>query len=105
MWVSGFTAFSIKPLRIATAIGSIVAGIGFLYGLIIAIRKIINPGITIGWTSLVVLLLVLGGLILFVLGLIGEYVGRIYMTINATPQYVISRTVNLEAAKSETTDQ
>lgn len=105
LWVSGFTAFSIKPLRIATAIGSIVAGIGFLYGLIIAIRKIINPGITIGWTSLVVLLLVLGGLILFVLGLIGEYVGRIYMTINATPQYVISKTVNLEAAKSETTDQ
>lgn len=97
LWLNSFTAFSIKPLRITTIAGSLVACLGFLYGIFIIIRKILEPNIVIGWSSVVVLLSVLGGLILFALGLIGEYVGRIYMTINATPQYVISETINLNS--------
>lgn len=96
LWVNSFTAFSIKPLRIATFTGGIASVAGLVLAVVTVVRKIANPIITTGWSSMVSILLVLGGLILFVLGIIGEYVGRIYMSINDTPQYVIAETINLE---------
>ncbi len=89
MWLNGFTAFSIKPLRIASFTGFFCCAIGVLSSLILIIRKIIDPNILMGWSSIFCLLLIIGGLILCMLGLIGEYLGRIYMCINKTPQYVI----------------
>lgn len=96
LWVSGFTAFSIKPLRFAIFAGSSIASLGLLYGLYIVIRKLFYNDLPIpGWSSLIVLTAFLGGLILLVLGIIGEYVGRIYMTVNQTPQYVVSERINI----------
>lgn len=89
LWLNGVTAFSVVPLRIATYIGSISAVCGFVYGVIIIIRKIVNTNIVVGWSSIVAILLFMVGLVLCVLGMIGEYVGRIYMCINNTPQYII----------------
>ncbi len=57
------------------------------------LRKLISPDVQIGWTSIVSLMMYFGGVILVVLGLIGEYMGRIYLSINATPQYVIKETI------------
>lgn len=94
IWVNGFTAFSIKPLQMATYIGFMVAAGGFVLGIITIIRKIINHHIATGWSSTISILLFLGGIILLVLGIIGEYIGRIYMCINMSPQYVISEKVN-----------
>lgn len=96
LWLNGFTAFSVKPLRFATYMGSIVAFMGFVYGIYILISKLINPNMRLGYASLMVAVLFLGGLILLVLGLIGEYLGRIYICINQSPQYVIKDKVNLE---------
>ncbi|MBP5383859.1 MAG: glycosyltransferase family 2 protein [Lachnospiraceae bacterium] len=96
LWVNSFTAFSIKPLRIATIIGGGASIIGVIVAVITVIRKLMNPAITTGWSSTISVILVLGGLILFVLGIIGEYVGRIYMSINETPQYVIAETCNID---------
>lgn len=96
LWLNSFTAFSIKPLRFASIAGGVVAACGIIYGLVLLIRKLIGMPVAGGWSSLMVTLLILGGMILFVLGLIGEYIGRIYMTINNTPQYVISEKNNLE---------
>lgn len=96
LWLNGFTAFSIKPLRAATYIGSVVAFIGFIYGIYIFIMKLVNPTMKIGYASLMVAILFLGGTILLVLGLIGEYIGRIYICINQSPQYVVKESVNLE---------
>lgn len=96
LWLNGFTAFSIKPLRAATYIGSVVAFIGFIYGLYILVMKLVNPAMKIGYASLMVAILFLGGTILLVLGLIGEYIGRIYICINQSPQYVVKESVNLE---------
>ena len=95
LWVNSFTAFSIKPLRIATLVGSGTAMCGVILAIITVINKLLHPYIQVGWSSLIIVLLVLGGLILFVLGIIGEYIGRIYMSINDTPQYVISERYNL----------
>lgn len=88
LWLNGFTAFSIKPLRIATVLGFLVATIGFLYAIVLIIQFFVR-GLLPGFASLMVTTLVIGGLIMILLGLIGEYVGRIYISINNAPQYVI----------------
>lgn len=89
LWMNGFTAFSIKPLRIATFIGFICSVIGFIYGLFTIIRKIINPDIVLGYSSILTSIMFIGGIIMLMLGMIGEYIGRIYICINNSPQYVI----------------
>lgn len=88
LWMNGFTAFSVKPLRFATFCGIISAFFGFLYGIIMIIRKIINPDILLGYASLITVILFIGGMIMFLLGLLGEYIGRIYICLNRAPQYV-----------------
>lgn len=88
LWMNGFTSFSVKPLRIATYFGTLSAAAGFLYLIYIVINHFTRHTAPLGWASTMALLLVLGGAILIVLGLIGEYVGRIYMCANAAPQYV-----------------
>lgn len=89
LWMNGFTAFSVKPLRISTFIGMLTALIGFIYCIFILINKIVNPNVLIGWSSTIGVMLLLGGMILFVLGMIGEYLGRAYISLNNSPQYVI----------------
>lgn len=94
LWMNGFTAFSILPLRIATYGGTAIAFAGFIYAIVIIIRKIIDPNRVLGWSSTMSMILILGGLILIVLGLIGEYIGRIYINMNSSPQYVIRSVIN-----------
>lgn len=98
LWVNGFTAFSAKPLRMATFIGIASAMLGFLYGIYVIIHKIVQPQVMIGYSSLAAIMLFIGGIIMLLLGIIGEYVGRIYISINNAPQYVIK-----EIAESEET--
>jgi len=89
LWFNGFTAFSTKPLRIATASGTVFAGIGFLYALYTIIKKFVNPAVPMGFSSIMSAILVIGGLILIMLGLIGEYIGRMYICMNSAPQFVV----------------
>ncbi len=89
LWFNGFTAFSTKPLRIATASGTVFAGIGFLYALYTIIKKFVNPAVPLGFSSMMSAVLIIGGLILIMLGLIGEYIGRMYICMNSAPQFVV----------------
>ena len=93
LWVNGVTTFSIKPLRLAIYLGMSSALLGFIYIIFIVISKINNPSVPLGWTTIVALLLFIGGEILFVLGIVGEYVGRTYISINSAPQYVVREMV------------
>ena len=93
LWMNGFTSFSIKPLRLATYMGCLTALIGFIYAIIIVIRYFTVHMAPMGWSSTTALLLIVGGIILLVLGLVGEYVGRIFMCVNASPQYVERKVV------------
>lgn len=93
LWLNGFTAFSIKPLRVATITGFIMAMAGFLYGVFIIIRKLLEPSILTGYASTMSVLLFVGGMLMITLGLVGEYVGRIYISINKMPQYVVKEVV------------
>jgi undecaprenyl-phosphate 4-deoxy-4-formamido-L-arabinose transferase len=94
LWMNGFTAFSVKPLRFATIFGFIIAFFGLLFGGVTIINKMLNPEIAAGWSSIISIILIMNGIMLMFFGLIGEYVGRIYMSINNSPQYVIRRTIN-----------
>ncbi|MBE5925414.1 MAG: glycosyltransferase family 2 protein [Lachnospiraceae bacterium] len=94
VWMNGFTSFSIKPLRLASYLGFFTAGIGLLGSIVIVILKLLRPATAVGWSSLICTILVMGGINLIVLGLIGEYLGRMYMSINQTPQYVIRECLN-----------
>ena len=101
LWMNGFTSFSVKPLRIATYLGGFTAFAGFVYAIIIIIKHFIDSTVPEGWSSTMALQLVLGGVILIVLGLIGEYIGRIYLCINASPQFVERETVRAEGAAAD----
>lgn len=94
LWFNGFTAFSIKPLRVATAVGAISASVGFLYGIYTIVKKLLNPDIVIGFSSLMSVLVFTGGMVMLMLGIIGEYIGRIYISMNNSPQYVIRECID-----------
>lgn len=95
LWANGCTAFSVTPLRLATVLGVLCALIGFGAGAFVIIRKLFVPQIQTGYTSLMAVMLLIGGVIMMLLGLIGEYLGRIYICINNAPQYVIREAKNV----------
>ena len=96
LWFNGFTAFSVKPLRIASFLGIFTSFVGFVFGLYILIRKIIDPSRLIGYSSIMCVILFIGGMIMMILGLMGEYIGRIYICLNNSPQYVIKNKINFD---------
>ena len=101
LWFNGFTSFSVKPLRISSVFGLFFSIIGFVYLLIIIIRKIINPGIPAGWTSIMAAIIFFGGIQLLSIGLLGEYIGRVFLSINKKPQYVIKEKYSIDKVKSK----
>lgn len=96
VWMNGLTAFSIKPLRLASLIGTIYALMGFLYGTYTIIYKILNPAVPKGYSSTIAVIMFTCGIMMLMLGLIGEYLGRIYICINKSPQFVVRESVNTE---------
>lgn len=90
LWMNGFTAFSVKPLRLASLLGLILAAVGFISTIILILNKLIHPAeVMLGWSSTMAVMMLIGGVLLIVLGIIGEYIGRIYICINKSPQYII----------------
>ena len=89
LWTSTFVNFSVMPLRIATLIGLVMAVIGLLSLAAIFYLRLTGRGPNYGWGSLMGALLVFSGTQLVMLGLIGEYVGRMFLTINGRPQSVV----------------
>ena len=85
--------FSMLPLRVATATGAAMGIIGVVAALVLIVRKIIHPDIPVGWSSIMVTLLTCSGILLVAMGIVGEYVGRIFMTSNKSPQYVERKTL------------
>jgi len=89
LWLNMFTSFSTIPLRVSVYLGFIFSFIGVAYIIISIIEKIINPDIAPGYTSLITIILIFSGVQLISVGIIGEYVGRIFIAQNKKPQYTI----------------
>ncbi|MBI2814960.1 MAG: glycosyltransferase family 2 protein [Opitutae bacterium] len=89
LWLSTFVNFSVMPLRLATLLGLLMAAAGLLGLVFIFYLRFVNKGPDYGWGSLMGALLVFSGTQLVVLGLIGEYIGRMFLTVNRRPQSVV----------------
>lgn len=94
LWMNGYTSFSVKPLRMAGMIGYFLTGLGFVAMIIMFIRKLLNPDIAIGWSSVMIVEIFIGSVILITLGIVGEYIGRIFICINSSPQYVVKELID-----------
>jgi undecaprenyl-phosphate 4-deoxy-4-formamido-L-arabinose transferase len=89
LWLSTWINFSVMPLRIATVCGFLLAACGLAgFGLVLYLRAV-DRGPAFGWGSLMAALLVFSGTQLVLLGLIGEYIGRMFITVNRRPQAVV----------------
>lgn len=88
LW-SNIIGFSVVPLRLAMYFGYFFAGIGFLGAIAVVIRKIVRPVTYIGWPSMMVCICFFSGIILVFMGLIGEYIGRLFLGMNNNPQFVV----------------
>ncbi len=95
LWLKMATSFSVAPLRLTSLIGMAFSVIGFLLAILLVIQRFTLNIMPIGWSSLIVTILVVGGVQLLALGMLGEYLGRVLLTINSKPQYVIADTVGI----------
>lgn len=94
LWLNMFTGFSVVPLRIASFVGLFFSGLALVLIVWFAVVRIIggvfiHQHIPAGWASLIIAVTFFAGLQLSVLGLIGEYVGRLFLTVNRLPQFVV----------------
>ena len=88
LW-SNIMGYSIVPLRIAIRFGSVISLIGLIGAVIVIVRKLLLPATQVGWSSLMCAVFFFSGVIMVFLGLIGEYIGRIFLTIGNHPQFVV----------------
>ncbi|MGN0355074.1 MAG: glycosyltransferase family 2 protein [Muricoprocola sp.] len=88
LW-SNTMGYSVVPLRMAAKLGYIFSLIGIIGVLWVIINKIRRPGVPVGWTSMVAALFFFSGIILLFMGLIGEYIGRMFLEMQKTPQFVV----------------
>lgn len=97
--IDGITSFSYKPLKLASYAGVTLSGIGFIYLLVVLYLKLFTDSTITGWSSLIVIQLFFSGIILIILGMIGEYIGRIYDETKNRPLYIVREKYQLETRK------
>ncbi len=90
--ISGITAFSVTPLRMASVIGIAVMFIAFTYALFVFVSALSSDSAKTGYASIIIIMLFLGGMIIFLLGVIGEYLSKIYIEVKGRPAYIIKET-------------
>lgn len=91
LWLNMFTNFSILPLRISFIFGILTSTLGLVFAALTLIEKFSNPNMPIGYASVIIAVLIFAGIQLVSVGVIGEYVGRIFLSQNRKPQYTIRK--------------
>lgn len=93
LWLSMFINFSVIPLRISTLLGLGYSFLGLATTIYVIIDKLVHPETPIGWPSLIITVMIFSGVQLIILGLLGEYIGRLFLSSNQTPQYVVREVI------------
>jgi glycosyltransferase involved in cell wall biosynthesis len=97
--LDGFTGFSSEPLRLASHVGAFFAFASFVLMVGLTIFRLMGgQGLVTGWTSMIVAVLFLGGVQLLAIGILGEYIGRIYEEVKGRPLYLVRDVINMDAA-------
>ncbi|UVK45388.1 glycosyltransferase family 2 protein [Mesorhizobium sp. AR07] len=92
LWLKMATGSSVYPLRIATVTGFCMAALSLIFLMLIVVQRLTHPEMQPGWASIIATILLIGGLQMVFLGILGEYIGRIYIRLNNSPQYVVRET-------------
>lgn len=95
LWLA-YWNYSVIPLRISSVLGGVSAVGGFLAAIVVLIKKLVEPTTTVGWSSTIIIMVVFFGLVLMVLGIIGEYLGKMIMIMNNTPQFIVRESINTD---------
>lgn len=88
--LSGITSFSIKPLRLSMYLGGTISFLAFMYGLYALLVYLFTDKAIAGWTSVLVSILLIGGINLLMIGIIGEYLGKLFIENKKRPNYIVS---------------
>jgi undecaprenyl-phosphate 4-deoxy-4-formamido-L-arabinose transferase len=94
LWLNMFVNFSVMPLRVSTLMGLVFSAFGFVMGLWMFIERMVRPDLPVGIASVIVAIFLFSGVQLVMLGLLGEYLGRLFLSSNQTPQYVVREVVD-----------
>ena len=94
--VRGITSFSMVPLYLPLFIGFIMSFCSFILIIYFFLQKFFLHEVTSGWTSLILSILFLGGLILIILGVIGVYIGKMFEILRGRPKYIVESTINID---------
>jgi len=89
LWLNMFVNFSVLPLRLGTVAGFAASALGVLMGFGVLVERVLRPETPLGWASILVTVLTFSGVQLVMLGVLGEYVGRLFLSGNQTPQFVV----------------
>lgn len=100
LWLSCLN-YTVVPLRISMILGCLFSGGGFIGALIVLIRKLLDPSIPMGWSSVMCAMFVFFGIVLLMLGIIGEYLGKAILNLNNTPQFIVRTELNTEKKEKE----
>ncbi|WP_159655999.1 glycosyltransferase family 2 protein [Vibrio atypicus] len=98
--IDGISSFSIRPLRLATLLGALMAVVAFLYGFIIICKTVFLGEPVVGYPSMMVVQLGLGGIQLLCIGLMGEYIGRIFIETKRRPLFIVQSNIEKQAKKA-----
>ncbi|EHF01588.1 hypothetical protein HMPREF1008_01212 [Olsenella sp. oral taxon 809 str. F0356] len=93
LWLSYFN-YTVLPLRVMSTLGAATALAGFLFGIVSLVHRLLDPGVPMGWTSLICVMLFFFGMVLLALGIIGEYLGDIVLSLNSSPQFIVREAVS-----------
>lgn len=100
LWLA-YWNFSVIPLRISFFLGLFSGAAGVLIAVLVVINKLLHPSVPVGWSSSLCVSVLFFALILMVLGIIGEYLGKMILILNNTPQYIVRETVNIDVTAYE----
>ena len=100
LW-SNIMGFSTVPLKIAQRVGAFMSALGIIGAIYIFIRKLLYPATAMGWSSMMVALFFFSGMIIFFLGIIGEYIGRMFQNLSSAPQFVVREVYQRKAPQDK----
>ena len=94
--MEGILSFSVKPIRIITSFGTLISGFSFIYLIYVMISHLVNNNTEPGWTTIIALICLFGGVQILCIGIIGEYIGKIYNETKRRPRYIIDKIITKE---------
>lgn len=103
LWLNGFLNFSVQPLRISIQFGAVISGVSFLVAIALILQRIFFDTKSLGWTSLMVTIIFFAGIQLISIGILGEYIGRLYISTSGLPRSTVKEGINI--SDGEDTDE